>query len=178
MAGPSSNPAGGLLASSNKVRARLIRCRMLFRKYWWIVAFGAALGIGIASWLVAAEKVVHLSTARMLVSGKINLPDGGTFSEEMSNFMRTQGELMKDEAVRDRAEARVRTTSSGTRISPVMLTVAPIPQTSIFVLTAAGEEPKYTQQFLDAILSEYIATRREMRTQKGEFAAGASELNS
>ena len=87
--------------------------------------------------------------------------------------MSTQGELMKDEAVRNRAEARVRTTSSEMHISPITLTVAPIPQTSIFVLTAIGEEPKYTQQFLDAILSEYIATRREMRTQKGEFAAGA-----
>ena len=173
MPGPSSNPAGGLLASTNLVRARLIRFRMLFRKYWWVVAFGTALGIGVASWLVAAEKVVYLSTARMLVSGKINLPDGGTFSEETSHFMSTQGELMKDEAVRNRAEARVRTSSSGTRISPVTLTVAPIPQTSIFVLKAVGEEPKYTQQFLDAILTEYIATRREMRTQKGEFAAGA-----
>jgi capsular exopolysaccharide synthesis family protein len=146
---------------------------MLLRKYWWVVAFGAALGIGVASWFIAAQKVVYVSTARMMVSGKINLPDGGTFTEEMSHFMSTQGELMKDEAVRNRAEARVRTASSEAHAGKVDLTVAPIPQTSIFVLTATGEEPKYTQQFLDAILTEYIATRREMRTQKGEFAASA-----
>ena len=95
---PSSAPAGVSSASKDLLRARLIRYRMLFRKYWWVVAFGTALGIGVASWFIAAQKVVYVSVARMLVSGKINLPDGGTFSEEMSHFMSTQGELMKDEA--------------------------------------------------------------------------------
>jgi succinoglycan biosynthesis transport protein ExoP len=169
MAGPSSNSA----TASSHIRARLIRYRMLLRKYWWVVAFGAAVGIGIASWFIASQKVVYVSNARMMVSGKINLPDGGSFNEEMTHFMNTQGELMKDEAVRNRAEARVRTASAETRVSPIALSVASIPQTSIFVLTASGEEPKYARQFLDAVLTEYIATRREMRTEKGGDAAGA-----
>jgi capsular exopolysaccharide synthesis family protein len=169
MAGPSSDSA----TATRHIRARLIRYRMLLRKYWWVVAFGAAVGVGIASWFVASQKVVYVSNARMMVSGKINLPDGGSFSEEMTHFMNTQGELMQDEAVRNRAEARVRTASGETRVSPTVLSVAAIPQTSIFVLTATGGEPKYTRQFLDAVLTEYIATRREMRTEKGGYAAGA-----
>jgi len=160
-------------APSRNLRARLIRYRMLFRKYWWVVAFGVALGTGIAAWVIAAQKEVYVSEARMMVSGKINLPEGGTFSEEMTHFMNTQGELMKDEAICSRAEAYVRTTSSETPVCPVDLRVLAMPQTSIFALTATGTEPQYTQRFLDAILHEYIATRREMRTQKGEFAAGA-----
>ncbi len=158
---------GGLL------RARFIRYRMLLRKYWWIVAFGVALGTGIAAWLVASQKQVYVSEARMMVSGKITIPDGGAYSEEMSQFMNTQGELMKDEAVRTRAEAYVRTTSPETPVSPVTLVVEPIRQTSIFALGAKGVEPVYPQKFLDAVMHEYIATRREMRTSKGEFAAGA-----
>ena len=173
MAGLSSQLAADQAASTRHLRARLIRYRMLFRKYWWVVAFCVALGVGIAAWFIAAQKEVYVSIARMMVSGKINLPDGGTFSEEMSHFMNTQGELMKDEAIRNRAEAYVRTTAAETPVSPVILHVEAIPQTSIFALVATGEEPHYTQKFLDAILHEYIATRREMRTQKGEFAAGA-----
>ena len=146
---------------------------MLLRKYWWVVAFGVALGTGIAAWMVASQKQIYMSQARMMVSGKINLPEGGSFSEEMTHFMNTQGELMKDEAIRTRAEAYVRTTAAEIPVSMVMLRVEPLPQTSIFALTATGEEPLYTQKFLDAILHEYIATRREMRSQKGEFAAGA-----
>jgi len=173
MAGPSSHGADDLAASSRRLHARFIRCRMLLRKYWWVVAFGVALGTGIAAWLVASQKQIYMSQARMMVSGKINLPEGGSFSEEMTHFMNTQGELMKDEAIRTRAEAYVRTTAAEIPVSMVMLRVEPLPQTSIFALTATGEEPLYTQKFLDAILHEYIATRREMRSQKGEFAAGA-----
>ena len=173
MAGPSSNPLADQAISSSHIRVRLIRFRMLFRKYWWVVAFCVALGIGIAAWFVAAQTDIYVSKARMMVSGKINLPDGGSFSEEMSHFMNTQGELMKDEAICNRAEAYVRTTSSETPVSRVTLRVEPLHQTSIFHLTATGEEPRYTQKFLDAVLHDYIATRREMRTMKGEFAAGA-----
>ena len=153
-------------------RAKFIRYRTLFRKYWWIVAFGVALGAGGSSWYIASQKTVYVSTARMMVSGKVTLPDGGAFAEEMSYFMTTQGELMKDEAVRNRAEAYVRTNSPETPVSPVQLKVASILNTSIFHLTATGPEPKYPQKFLDAILHEYIATRHEMRSQKGEFTAG------
>ncbi|MCX6979527.1 MAG: polysaccharide biosynthesis tyrosine autokinase [Verrucomicrobia bacterium] len=173
MAGPSSHGADDPAASSRRLHARFIRYRMLLRKYWWVVAFGVALGTGIAAWMVASQKQIYMSQARMMVSGKINLPEGGSFSEEMTHFMNTQGELMKDEAIRTRAEAYVRTTAAEIPVSMVMLRVEPLPQTSIFALTATGEEPLYTQKFLDAILHEYIATRREMRSQKGEFAAGA-----
>src|SRR2546425_1217789 len=99
------------------MRARLIRYRTLLRKYWWIVTFLIALGLGGASWYYASEKTVYVSTGRMMVSGKVNLPEGGTFAEEMSYFMATQGELMKDEAVRNRAEAYVRTHSPETPVT-------------------------------------------------------------
>ncbi len=154
------------------VRAKLIRYRTLFRKYWWIVAFASALGLGIASWYVASQKTAYVSSGRMMVSGRVAMPDTATFSEEMTYFMATQGELMKDEAVRTRAEAHVRTHSPETPVTPVDLIVKAIPGTSIFHLSAVGVEPRYPQKFLDAVMHEYIATRREMRSQKGEFTAG------
>ena len=119
MAGPSSHGADDLAASSRRLHARFIRCRMLLRKYWWVVAFGVALGTGIAAWMVASQKQIYMSQARMMVSGKINLPEGGSFSEEMTHFMNTQGELMKDEAIRTRAEAYVRTTAAEIPVSMV-----------------------------------------------------------
>ena len=175
MQGSSSQQITDPTASGGLLRARLIRFRMLLRKYWWVVAFGVALGTGIAAWMVASQREVYVSQALMMVSGKITIPDGGAYAEEMSQFMNTQGSLMQDEAARDRAEAYVRTTSPETPVSTVTLKVEPLRQTSIFGLEARGAEPRYTQKFLDAILHEYIATRREMRSSKGEFAAGAIE---
>ena len=140
---PHASGSSGSGDSAKQFRARITRYRMLFRKYWPVVAFMTALGVGTASWFVARQKVTYFSTARMMVSGKINLPEGGAFAEEMTFFMATQGELMRDEAVRTRAEARVRTTSPETPIGPIELEVIPIKQTSIFSLTAIGAEPKY-----------------------------------
>ena len=42
------------------------------------------------------------------------------------------------------------------------------PETSIFLLTAEGAEPNYTQEFLDASIQEYMSFRKEMRSQTSE----------
>ena len=96
MQGSSSQQATDPTASGGLLRARLIRFRMLLRKYWWVVAFGVALGTGIAAWMVASQREVYVSQALMMVSGKITIPDGGAYAEEMSQFMNTQGSLMQD----------------------------------------------------------------------------------
>jgi len=155
------------------LHTKLYRYRALLRKYWWLVAFTTCAGLAASAWAVARQKVVYVSTGRMMVSGKISLPEGAIYSEEMNYFMTTQRELMQDEAVRQRAENRVRTTSPATPIGPVSLSVAPLPQTSIFILTATGAEPEYPQRFLDAVMQEFIATRRELRTEKGETMGSA-----
>jgi len=152
------------------VHTKLYRGRALLRKYWWLMLFTTCAGIAVGGWKVANQKVVYVSKGRMMVSGKINLPEGATYSEEMNYFMTTQRELMQDEAVRQRAAARVRAASPETPETPVELTVAPLPQTSIFIFTATGSEPQYPQLFLGAVMQEYIGARREMRSQKSEDA--------
>ncbi len=155
------------------IHTKLYRYRALLRKYWWIVVFTTCAGLAGSSWFVARQKVVYASTGRMMVSGKINLPEGAIYAEEMNFFMSTQRELMQDEAVRQRAQECVRSTSPATPIGPITLTVAPLPQTSIFILTASGSEPDYPQKFVDAIMQEFIATRRELRSEKGETMGSA-----
>ncbi|MDR3404552.1 MAG: polysaccharide biosynthesis tyrosine autokinase [Chthoniobacter sp.] len=157
------------------IHTKLYRYRALLRKYWWLVLFTTCAGLAIGAWKTAHQQVVYVSTGRMMVSGKINLPEGATYTEEMNLFISTQRELMQDEAVRQRAEALVRSTHPELAITPVDLLVAPLPQTSIFILSATGTEPLYPRQFLDAIMHEYIATRRDMRTQKSEDAESSIE---
>lgn len=157
------------------IHTKLYRYRALLRKYWWLVLFTTCAGLAIGAWRTAHQKVVYVSTGRMMVSGKINLQEGATYSEEMNLFIATQRELMQDEAVRQRAENLVHSTNPELTAMPVELLVAPLPQTSIFILSATGSEPLYPQKFLDAVMHEYIATRREMRTQKSEDAESSIE---
>ena len=157
------------------LHTKLYRYRALLRKYWWLVLFTTCVGLAIGAWRTAHQQLVFVSTGRMMVSGKISLPEGATYTEEMNLFISTQRELMQDEAVRQRAENLVRSTTPELAVTPVELVVAPLPQTSIFILTATGTEPIYPQKFLDAVMHEYIATRREMRTQKSEDAESSIE---
>src|ERR1700722_17238978 len=89
------------------IHTKLYRARALLMKYWWLSLFMTCAGLAAGAWKVANQKIVYVSTGRMMVSGKINLPEGATYSEEMNFFMTTQRELMQDEAVRQRAAASV-----------------------------------------------------------------------
>jgi uncharacterized protein involved in exopolysaccharide biosynthesis len=174
-----STPAPGRESESGTwwylLHTKVYRYRALLHNYWWLVLFSTCLGLAIAAWKNAHQAVVYESTGRIMVSGKINLPEGATYTEEMALFMSTQRELMADEAVRQRAEELVRSNNPALNPSPVNLVVAPLPQTSIFILKVTGSEPVYPQKFLDAVMHEYIATRHEMRAQKSDDAESSIE---
>ena len=44
----------------------------------------AHLGLAVASWLICQQRVVYVSSGRMMVSGRINLQEGAVFSEELA----------------------------------------------------------------------------------------------
>jgi succinoglycan biosynthesis transport protein ExoP len=149
-------------------RARALRLRRICVSFWWIPFFTTAAGLAIASWLIFQQPVVYVSSGRMMVSGRINLQEGAVFSEELANFFGTQTELMKSSEVRIRAMNRLAAMEPQLQPVPVTFSVSQLPQTSIFVLSTTAVEPQYAQKLLDAIMGEYIATKREMRSTKSE----------
>lgn len=108
-----------------------------------------------------------------MVSGRINIQQGAYFSEELANFFGTQVELMKSADVRERAANRLNAMEPQLQPVPVSLAVSQLPQTSIFVLSATGAEPQYTRKILEAIMQEYVAIKKEMRSSKSDNAQTA-----
>jgi capsular exopolysaccharide synthesis family protein len=53
-------------------------------------------------------------------------------------------------------------------MQPVALRVTVLPKTTIFVLQATGTDREYTQAFLQAVMEEYSALKKEMRTQTSD----------
>jgi polysaccharide biosynthesis transport protein len=156
-----------------KFRASALRFQRLLAKFWWILFFSTAAGLAISAWIAFQQKAVYVSAGRMMVSGGIKLQEGAVFSEEAANFFGTQIELMKSEEVRTRAANRLKSTDPQLQPVPVTLTVTQLPATSIFVLSAMGSEPGYTQKLLDTIMTEYIATKRELRSSKSDMTQTA-----
>jgi polysaccharide biosynthesis transport protein len=151
-----------------RYRSRALRFQRLLTRFWWLLFFTTSAGLAVAAWIVFQQNAVFVSTGRMMVSGRINLQEGAVFSEELANFFGTQVELMKSGEVRARAVSRLAAMEPQLQPVPVTLSVSQLPQTSIFVLSATGSEPRYTQQLLDAVMTEYIATKKEMRSSKSE----------
>jgi polysaccharide biosynthesis transport protein len=149
-------------------RTRSLRFWRLLGRCWWILFFSTSAGLAVAAWIAFQEKAVFVSTGRMMVSGRINIQEGAVFTEELANFFGTQVELMKSGEVRNRAVQRLAAMEPQLQSVPVGLAVSQLPQTSIFVLSCTGSEPQYTQKLLDAVMTEYIATKREMRSTKSE----------
>lgn len=98
----------------------------------------------------------------MIVSVKLSLPNANVYTEELANFFGTQAALMQSSSVFNRAQLRLQTLKPGLRATPVSLTVAISPKTSIFNLRAAGGDPLYVQAYLDAIMEEYVNLKKEM----------------
>lgn len=148
------------LTPNHSVLSKLQRFSWTFRKWWWILLITTGLGVSWETWNDAKKAPSYRSDARMMVSGKIALPESAPYSEEGITFYGTQSRLMESAPVRQAAAARVESTLPDLRASAVHVSVTQERGTSFFILTAIGEEPHYTQAFLNACMEEYIRLKR------------------
>ena len=144
------------------------RARALLRKYWWILLLTVSGGVLYQGYEEKKKAPVYVSHARLMVSGRINIPEGDTYREEFTNFFGTQIALMLSGQVRQRTVERLQALKPDLEQVSVGLRASRQPDTSIFLLTAEGAEPNYTQEFLDASIQEYMSFRKEMRSQTSE----------
>ncbi len=112
----------------------------------------------------------------MIVNLKLSIPEGSLYTEELNNFLGTQAALMQRGMVVQRAHARVAQLGPYSEIQPVALKAVILPKTTIFVLQGTGQDPHYTQQFVEACMEEYINLKKEMRAQTSDTTlAGMTE---
>ena len=118
---------------------------------------------------VVQQREGVVATGRMMVSGQFRMGDSAAvYSEELVNFFGTQIELMQSAEISKRAHARVHSLHPDLPHEEVKLEVMQVPKASVFILKAYGRTPEYAQAFLNACMDEYIATKKEMRSQKNE----------
>ena len=153
-----SNPAND---SSHSMLSKIQRYTWTFRKWWWVIVITFILGTSWAAWTDSKKAPSYISNGRMIVGGRIALPQGVTLSEDNAYFYGTQSRIMESIQVRQKAATQVEAKSPELRASPVYLSVTQERGTSFFNLTAVGEEPNYTQAFLNACMEQYVKWRRE-----------------
>ena len=159
---------------SARFQNHLHRFKNQLRRRWWVVPLLVLLTVGIQIWRLYTAPATFTSQGRMIVNYKVSTATGAgqLVTEELSQFLGTQGILMKSPIVLKRAEDRVRTTRPDLKRVPVKIEPAVVPKTTIFLLTATGEEQEYTTTYLQACMDEYVLLKKEMR-----FGASESTLS-
>lgn len=153
---------------SEMLMAWLLIAKVFIGRFWWLVLVTISLGLAIQAYRILSSPTQYISGAQMIVSGRITLPEGSVYSEELANFFGTQITLMNSEQVQARALARVESLRPDLKPTKVKVSVKQALNTSVFLLQAVGLEPVYTQAYLDAVMHEYLGFRRQMRTDSAD----------
>lgn len=150
---------------SARFQNHLHRFKNQLRRRWWVVPLMIFAALGIQAYRLWTAPPTFVSKGRMIVNFKIQTQSGtgGTFTEEWSQFLGTQGTLMKSPTVLRRAEERVRSLKPDLKPTKVEVQITVLPKTTIFHLDATGEEQEYTTAYLQACMEEYINLKTEMR---------------
>jgi polysaccharide biosynthesis transport protein len=150
-----------------------IRIQRLFaslRKYWWIPVLTFLVGLGAAAAFVFWAPPTFVSKAAIWETEKLRLPEGAAFVGDLQNYYGTQMQLLLSGRLYQMGLARLQ--ASGTNAVPldndrkplkVKVTVQQQPKSTIFVLQSSSANPDYSRAFLDALMSEYLAYKKNVR---------------
>jgi capsular exopolysaccharide synthesis family protein len=142
------------------------------RRFWWILVLALLAGGGLFFYRTKNKPPLFTSESKMVLSGKINMQAGATYSEDGQDFMGTQAAILQGSEVRSRTMKSLASQGQTPR-GDVDLNVAFIPRTTIFLLRATGGDPIYTQAMLQQSMQEFIGLRKEIRWQRADDASVA-----
>ena len=143
------------------------------RRFWWLPAITVVAGFSTAAWLNSREPTRYMSTAKMVVAGKMNLGTGAAYQENSEDFLGTQAAIIQGELVAKRAQKILAEQGLTHPKSAVDVSATFVPRTAIFELSATGTDPDYTQAILQATMQAFFEVRQDIRRQRSESASAA-----
>lgn len=144
------------------------RAQLVLASKWWVLVLTCLAGVAIQGLQTMQQQPTYTSTAQLILEGQVNVPEANAYREQMAMFFDTQTDVMMSRDVRENARDRVSAMHPDLKPSPVRVQAMQKPRKAIFLLTATGAEPKYTQAYLDATLDAYIAKRKQSRSESSE----------
>lgn len=146
------------------------------RRFWWLPILTTVLVAGIVVWRSQSEPTKYSSSSSMWISGQLQIPEGTLYREDTSFFYGNQIALMTSPKIIELAHARVKEAHPELERPMIDYRVIQQRSTAVFLLQATSEEPGYLQPFLNALMEEYLSTKRKLRAgTSGEAIALVNE---
>jgi polysaccharide biosynthesis transport protein len=153
---------------------QLEKYRDMIGKRWWLIFLGISLGLAYGGYKAYILTDIYQAKGKMMVSPRISNPVGEVVGEEASNFYGTQVELMRSRQVIDAA----RNNPEVAKIEKSLLippspnsSVIQLKNTSIFELRVISTSPEYSVSFLNAMMDEFIAYKKQIQEETTDVAS-------
>ena len=163
---------GGPLSPA-ALRARVYRYSLLLRKYWWLPLMILSASLLVQGVRYFLSEPLYVSTGRMMVAPRIMTKESAVYTEELTNYFGTQVSLMQSEEIKRRAARTVEASHPDLKGFSAELGVQQEPKASIFILRVTSADPKYSQLFADACMSEFLEFKRDMRGETSQKTVDA-----
>ncbi|NBR62824.1 MAG: polysaccharide biosynthesis tyrosine autokinase, partial [Verrucomicrobia bacterium] len=155
------------------LRARVYRYHLLLKKYWWLPMMVLSASLLVQGVRYFLGEPLYVSTGRMMVAPRIMTKESAVYTEELTNYFGTQVSLMQSDEIKRRAERAIEASHPEFREIKAELSVQQEPKASIFILKVTSPDPKYSQMFADACMSEFLEFKREMRGETSQKTVDA-----
>lgn len=148
----------------HETSAKFQRYKILLRRRWWFLLLTAAIAICVQALRITGKATEYIALGKLVVGIQINPSGKDIVVQNMmpQDFYGTQIEIIESGELRRRALERVRGEHPELNEKEVEIRVTQTKGSSILNVAGVGEEPKFTRIFLDSLLVEFIAFRREM----------------
>jgi len=161
------------LSRFHETSAKFQRYKVLLRRRWWFLLITGAAGVCVQALMIAGKRTEYEADGKIMAGMEVQLSDKGVGLENrfMEQFYGTQIGIIQSARVRNNALDRVRGLYPGLKESDVDLRVTQNKGSSILNLAGVGEDRKFTRAYVEAILDEYIAMRKELFNEQVNGAA-------
>jgi uncharacterized protein involved in exopolysaccharide biosynthesis len=134
------------------------------RRYIPVIPVCLVASLGWSVYDSSRRTVSYTTDSRIVVSARVNVAGGNMLMEDATGYMGTQLTVLQSEEVKNRASARLRSERPELTGTPD-INANFLPRTTIISITATSQNQQLVQPFLNALMEEYIAFRRDRRVE-------------
>ena len=153
-------PGADRSTGASQFFSRLHRAKMLLKRRWWVLLLTLGLAVGAQVFRATHGPVIYTSHTQFIIGGQPATGFGAANPDNPNDTVGTMMALMKSDKMAAAAVGRLNSDRPDLPMSLVLIDVNMLPRTAIFYLEGKGKDPKYTQAYVDAILSEFVSYRK------------------
>jgi capsular exopolysaccharide synthesis family protein len=133
------------------------------RERWWVVLVCLACSLGAVLIYETIRSPSYRAFAQLYVSSDALVSPTGFPTEESQNYFGTQIEMLKSPRLQNAVYEKLAIHSKPGQKSVVDITVTQPMRTSLLNVEATGSDPELVQRFLQTLIAEYLAYKKETR---------------